>query len=651
MAVLNFYINNQQVPPPENWPELEIELLFNNNTPEATIKTSTLIWEGENARRLNDWYNLGLINGVGILEGIPLRITACNPPVVVFDGCINMTSLDTTFQCDVVKAAVVDTQRIQFMNDLAQSINFAYLFQQGKITKSDYIAVPYVLSNHPDYLQIAMLITTFIQMYKTIGDATQTLISITDNLIAAATNATATLGATIASVVWWTVILVAYTIYVIFLVTIAIGVFLMIVNEIVQPIKYKYGMKVVDLFTKAAAYFGLGFSSSILQGSPYNTLVHVPAKSAYFINSTFADTFLLTLLGAAINRKLYDDILNPNAYGYYEGTFKQLIDEYGEYFNCTDEASGQTGICIRNGVLFFERWDYFNGISPFIIAPISIDAPFPDANGVNASEIAANYNVIYAQDTQDANTYDQYDGTSCQMTLKPITIIQPKNVLLRGLTQKSLPFALAKRKLSLTVAEKVVNAILPILSSIYNPLVALLNGVMSLVPNAGPIPYLPSTFLNTKIGCMLLSSDFTGIPKVLVVTLNNGSINGSKIGYIDPNNSSTSLNSSGNPVKGNGNGWTDAYRISIQYHAASWGIDTINGNHNQYLTYKDREIPLCCRDFDTLSKNNVVMQNNKFGLINTLAWNPHMETAKISYRIKQKWTNNLTQTIIIDGTT
>ena len=114
--------------------------------------------------------------------------------------------------------------------------------------------------------------------------------------------------------------------------------------------------------------------------------------------------------------------------------------------------------------------------------------------------------------------------------------------------------------------------------------------------------------------------------------------------YIDINNTYT-----------NHLGWFDAYQLMKTFHSASWAVDTTVSPvtyPNQYLTYKDKEIPLCCSDFNILRDNNIINSwDGKKGRVDSIRWNPFNNTANVDFRIKEVFTKNLSQNIIIDGQT
>lgn len=762
MADLVFFVNNVQVPPPNDWQGLEIECDFENNSPDASIKTTTFEWLGQNAAVMNSWFRGGLGSGVGIFEGLPFRIEACDG-VIIFDGCINLTTPDTTFQCDIVKGSAIETNRIQFLNDRAESFTFAYLYSiasgsifstagltlssvngaftgtqpggtiftgtaasgtvfgsgphagtgplsqyvtgtiagypgytftvyltgtisggtftgagaivgasttsvptpvpgvtSGGISRADFIAVPYVISTIPDYLQVGVLIITFIEMIKLIYDSIQTTIGYIQS------------AASSFPIVWmmamYSALATLSIAYSLFLTVLTVNTLLMLINELIQPIKFKYGMRVRTLFERACAYLGLQFSSTILLNSPYKNAVIIPKKSAYFNFTTTPDQFLQNIFHSTSQRKMYDETYNPLAYGYYDGTFAQLIREMEDVFNAK--------IVIRNNVLYFERWDFWNNVAVFRMPNQSSEAPFDDPYGTNASELSSNYFVEYVTDSTDENTFNEYDGTSCQMTMKPNIVNNTKNVLLKGLTEKQLNYALAKRKESLTVVEEVVNKLLDGLNyypGLGGPTVNI-NGQNYSAFGFQPwatltfwdnffgikaVPALPPNVTNNRVGAMLLSQDMTGHQKFVVV---EGT---PKTWYRFDGTAIEAYNIDADNSRDDHMGYTDAYFLSRCFHAASWGVNTNTSSKpststtlnvpattypNQYLTFKDKEIPLCCSDFKKLKDNNVITSwDDKPARLDSMRWNPFEEVARVDFRVKEVYTKNLSQTIIIDG--
>lgn len=635
MADLKFYINGVETPPPDNWEAVDIEVNFESTAQLASIKSGTYEWLGVNAKTLNTWLQGGLFSAPGIFEGTPFQIIACGN-VVVFDGCIDMTTTDTTFQCDIVKASVKETNRTETVLESAEGFTFAYLgsddyHDAGVIRPADFVNVPYVISTIPDWLQVVTLIVTFIEMVKLAKDAITHATELTEAAVAA--------YPAVGLIFFYGVQAALAIIFAAYIIDLGIKVLKFMFNEIVQPIKFKYGMRVRDLFIKGCLYLGLTFSSTIFETAPFKDLVYIPAKNAYFNNTESSDDLLNAVLGSDITRKKYSDTDNTyapfgsgSAFGWYDGTFAQFISEMCDYFNAK--------VVMVDSVMHFERFDFWDNSASFVIPDISSEAPFQDPYGTNASELSSNYFIQYQTDSSDQNTQDKYDGTSCQMTMLPNVVNVQKNVLLKGLTEKNFNFALAKRKEVLTTPERIIQK-----------MVNLLNDVGF---------SLDSDFINDRLGAMLLSTDMTAVPKMLVVESDPilwiDGIYGNNVAY-----SNSSLDHKG---------YTDAYFIMRCFHAASWGVAqvptsepsnatsfTIPGSGlspsfpNQYLTYKDKEIPLCCSDFKRIKGNNIIITHDlKPGKIDSMRWNPFNETAIVTYRVKQVYTKNLVQSIIVDGT-
>lgn len=664
MSDLVFYINNVIAPPPDNWQELEVELDFTNNSNDATIRATVLEWKGANAAVLNQWFAGGLNNQYGIFEGIPFQIQACNG-VVIFDGCIDTTSPETTWTCDIVKAAIKETQRAYFLNDLAQGFTFAYLQDaQSRNTgaagftpinpRTDYVSIPYIISNVPDYMQVLLLSVALVQLIQLVSSTTSSdLIKKFRDLVQKVADewvmtAAAAIDRSFASAVkhaglatFYTLQLAALILYIRSVILAIISLVISIQEALISPVRYKYGMKVLTLFQKACSYLGYQFSSSIIGPTgKYKDLILIPKKQAYSYNASGQDRALtsfnavfsaLGLGSLSSGRKNYDDEVNyPNVYGYYEGTFTQLIVDMEKVFNAK--------IAIKNvggqNILYFERWDFFNNTAAYTLPDVSTEAPFDNPYGTNASEISSNYYLKWALDNSELNTYDIYDGTSCQMQLYANNIGNQKNNLLKNLTEIPLPFALTRRKINTSWFEYFLQAVFLIIRIPLQVLNALVFG-----------PTLPNWTIQNRTGYMLLSCDFTSIPKLLIgQQKGSNDRNGIPIWIVSPNS---------NNGKGTSQiGYLDAFTLMKDFHSASWALDTLNGTSypNQYLTYKDNEIPLCCSDFTLLKNNNIINTfDGRKGRLDSLRWNPHYQTAKVDYRIKQTYTKNLNQTFIVDG--
>jgi len=396
-------------------------------------------------------------------------------------------------------------------------------------------------------------------------------------------------------------------IYLIALIKAFVALMKQMMDNLIQPNKYKYGMKVRTLFKKACEYLGLTFQSSILDNAPFNNLVIVPQKNAFAYNSVINNKDLPFDVGT-LSFFSGGGGYRPGAYGYFDGTFGDLIRQMNEVFNAKIRitSSGST-----NGILEFEVFDYWQLNTSYILPDI-VEEP----HKTNASELAANYYISFATDSQDLNTFNFYGGTNAQCIFIPaIAPLNQQNLLFKNLIQKNLSFALAKRKTDLTAVEKCFkNTILP-----------LARFLSEIVGGS-----FPAFDFDLRIGSMLLESDFIGTQKLFIAD-NTGTIAA---------NNDTNLN---------------AISLLKNYHNHSFILDIASGINNQFYKLKNKEIPFCCANYIQILNNNYIKTSPTSNYPNTLAkvekllWSPEKDEARIDYDPKVQWTKNIKQQYIADG--
>jgi hypothetical protein len=606
---LKFYLNNKLVAPPRNWKEIQIELLFTDDRPSATLQSINFEWvnskSSQNASLINTWIQQGLNGGVGIFEGMPLKITNCDPsPITIFTGILDLASESAEIECDIVKCPLKESGRIDYLNDRADSFSFAYLASlasgtAGAISTSDFFKTPYTITKtDEEALRIIMLGIT---LYILEQEAAKILNKIKDDILDIA-------GAAVSPLILAgkILVLIADMVYAAFVINGIIKLLTELINEIIQFKKYKLCMKVATLFQRGCEYMGLNFSSTILQTGTYKDITIMPRKVA-IMNGSYKNPF----------KRAYNEKNNANAYGYYDGTFKQLIIEMQEYFNASCK--------VINGTLFFERNDYWQNKSSYKLknkGKPGYTFNYPDPHGTNAAETPSNYFIIYQTDAQDQNTYNRYTGTSVQVICKPNKIIENKNVLLKNLTQVRLGFSLAKRKDHLNRVEDFINNIINLVLAVINDVITVINALTGIF-GAKPIKPIVFKGLTNRFGWIELSSDFTGTQKIFI-----------------------GENQSGDwKIKRSNENLTSATALLNTFHYIN-----LPTRGNQWLTYKNKTIDLCCKDYMILHNNNYInTHDTKKAKITRLLWNLHKETAEIDYRIQQDYTKNLSETVIVDG--
>lgn len=650
MAKLDFYFNNVKVNEDiKNWRDLEIELNFEDISGIGTIRTGTFEFTGAMANRIKLWNAAGLTGGQGILEAPPFRIEVCGANNILFDGGINTGACETLYQCDEVDSPLRERDRADFVDERENSFSFAYLASlpsnvQGAITQADYVLVPYVINTIPDGVTIITSIISLFVLVKELEQAIEKTAAAVAELIGdiiptVGSGATIAVGAIIADIVK----LILYLAYLAILTIAIIDLTILLFESIIQPTKYKKGMRVSKLFEKAAAHMGMLFSSTLLSGV-FKDLVIIPKKTALSTNQQNVFGFVQNLTGLAFKMRQNDDAFHPASTGYYDGTFGDFKKAMMDVFNAKVTIRQTATASIPT--MYFERVDYFQNQSTYKLPPLVSNY---DPYGTNACELDANYYVTYGLDPIETNTYDLYEGNNIQHIVSPITFIKKGNILLKGRDERRLVFSRAKGKGSNNAVEDIFNVCYTIadacwqvfdvfcnvtVNSILMPMLIPINAILSVigVPTVQPpsLPPFPPNPVGNRLSMLLLSSDFIGVPKLLL---------------IDSANKVSLINES----------VTSAQYFMDQYHFINFPICNVdsNGNpkneHNQWVIYKDKEIPLCCQDYLAIKNNNYCMtHDNKIAKVDSLIWNPYKEKAKITFRVKQLITKNLQEQYLIN---
>jgi hypothetical protein len=626
----NGYVKAQD---PLNADDTELELVWSNSTPSATIGSISYEWVGEEAQKLYAYRDKGLNGGEGILEGPGLRIKVGQN--VIFEGCIDTANKAGLWECDRVKAPLREN-KIDFIKERAASFYFADLRRLGIITTADYKKTPYHVTTIPDGPLTATLILTELvtinQLLKEITDLTNLLTHAGGEAVGTSTivGAPAAAPALAASII-------EIALEVAYIISLIISILVngqAILEQIIQFKKYKYCMRVEDLFLKACQYMTstgtpLQFSSSILRQGTYKDITIMPRK----VLVPKSGQAVLSLFERDAN-----EVNSTKAYGHFDGSFKQLIEQMSKVFNAD--------IAVKNNTLYFEeKVTGFNVQSGFVLDNKNIEGytfNYPDPHTTNLSEITATYELDFATDGSDLNTIRQYKGTSIQVTLHPIKIGNPRNVLLTGLNRVALDFALAKRKEYLTPTEKFLDALMNIINGAINAIISVVNAIITAINNIiswfggnsvtfQTFNYLPTNILANRIGWLDLSDDTFQIQKLF---------NGVNVGgdwQIHQNNEND-VNASTLMTKFHGN--------NLATRGNQWLIYGELSHGNQAPV----KIKFCLDDYvKVLGSNNFTTPSGKNGKFVSLRWKVVNDIASVKYKIKQQYTNNLKETVTIDG--
>ncbi|CAB4165505.1 hypothetical protein UFOVP916_40 [uncultured Caudovirales phage] len=669
--------------PPRNWKAIKVQLIFTKDKPQYQLQSIVFEFVKDIATKIQQYQQAGMTGGTGITEGIGLKIFIGSNYELLFEGCLNTVDAAFEIETGIVKCPIKESGRSDWMETVAQSITFDYLAngiaagQPGHISVSDYKRVPYTRSAAPDdQAQVLMLsVTTYIMVkeaYQTIDNIVNKIETITSHTL------------------WWEIIiavifLLLELLYLCMILIECIALTQQIISLILPPKKYKLAMREVDLFKKFCEYFNLKFVSSIYAegGAPdryngrYINATWMPVKVVIPITT---GNIITNPIFNLITRAADEGAASSTAFGYYEGTPKQYIDEMCKKYNAE--------FLVKDGYAYFEMRFNFDFVNPFQLpneGEVGYTYNYPQPYGFNAHEIKCTYIVRYQKDSEDLNTFDNYRGTYCLANTRAGVVRVQQNSLLQGTETIEIGAALARRKNYYTKIEEQLFKLMHKFENFYHVLVknandtvnlmgqsALGNNLLGITTNSvfntaansfianmllggapgsitgvwAVLPFVVNgveqqipdpnfVHLDVRIGWMLLSSDFTSQPKSFI----GMDVGGDWI-LVD--------------VDAGGQFHDANYANSLmsEFHAYNLGWNRYDlTRSNQWLTFKNKTFKLGIVEWRQIRNNNIlVTADGKKGKFEQLMWEPVREIATgVDYRIKENWSNNLITVISDDN--
>jgi len=582
MADIRHYRNGILVNP-RDFDQAKIIMDWTGKKEAANITINSIKLVGSEGAALRDRILSGLTGGVGFFEGEPYRIEIGElGNSFGFDGYLDFASgVDFIDECEV-ECQLKREQGTDWINEVADGFSYRYLESIGVITKSDFFAVPYVINYIPDGPQLILLSLATYQLTRASIDTARNIANQTGDVIDAAILVLGVPpGLDIGNLIQSILALAANIAYAVLLIIALVELVEKLIEELMPPKRYHLGMPIRLLFQRACDHLNLNLSSSLLDSldTGSNKWVIIPSKGhrggekPTGADSSWRET------GVPSQQDPID-------------TFGGVIRTFKRLFNADFQ--------IQDGTFIFERKDYFEKTSGYVIPDTFTNQDgLYDVNGFNSDEIKANYNINWAFDQQDLNTLDNQVGRIFQATLSPKVTNNAKLTNLTGLEEVAIPICLAVRKDSLTEIEEVIKA----LASALDALAGQLGNPQSL-----------SGKINSRIGAMHISSHFSTIPKMVVM--------------------------SGSQLQKDQRSITAASKLWDDYHYIN-SFKPINGKHSQYWIYREQKIPFCFEDFITILDNNQVeTASGEIAEIESLEWDIWDNFATINYRVNRLYDNN-----------
>ena len=615
---INYYIDNTKSNPPQNWRETSIELNFDKDLQQlqgAQVSITNYDFVNDINELILKYIDEGTTTGRGVFEGLPFKveIERDSQTETPFEGYLDISSGDFSRTKSTIKA--VESNRVDWLNEIADSFTFDYLRSIGKITDNQYIKVPYIVSTVPDYTQTAV---GLLSVYVLVGEL-RTAITTIARLVARLA----------AYFVYTTLIeLILYIVYLILVIIAMVKLLKTLVLTLIQPIKYHAGMLWKDMLRIGAEHLGLNFRSEVFETEPYSKLIYIPQK---YYNPTDVK-----------NDKLILGISDPKIkqIGHYKGTFGQLLRDAKLLIN------GK--IVIEGNDIWLLRRDKTTSQPQYTLPPIDNNRAFT----LNTDEFNSNFYITFQLDTVDKNTYQEFTGNSYQLIIQPQRVVNERLILMKGLKEVRVPFARAIRKNNLTAPENVLDAFLKGIGKILGALIKAVNAVIKVInliiklinkiiksfKTIGinikfQLPTIPlisapdfTKIISNRIGMMKIESDIINVPKIAIVDVSS-------------NPKQTKINASNATLV------SAKYLYDNFYNIDSFIPSSEKPNGNQFFIKQFEKVPFTYDDYLKVKANNIIFANDgSEAEVLSLKWNVHEQKADLRIRINKLYTNNLTFT-------
>ena len=565
---LSFELDGQPAGTPVNAPELSLSANWEagEGQEESEISLTSIEFAMEDAKLLNQKVAEGLNGGPGIFEGVPYKIKLNSK--TIFNGMVDLTNDALFVDCEKVIAEIVKEDGVDWLSEVADGISFGSMANNNEIVASDYVVVPYVLNFRPEAFVVGPLLITSYLLTKEVIYGVRSIAFQTGDLINSIASGLA-FGLILSSAIK----LVAEIIYISAVVFALVQVITDLIEQYFPPVRRYNGMTFKRMFEVGLASLGLTFQSSIFQSLPFSNATFLPIKSQR------------GGIGGSANGVGHPNI-NSSIYNF--GDFiRQMIQTFNADYK------------IVNGVFIFERRDYWKGSSSYVLPDVETNQTKRLSEFTyNTSEFIKNYFISFQTDIQDQNTLENFKGNNYQIISEPITIVNKKNILGKGLTSIRPPFARAFRKNGLTKYEELMKDIA--------------TGVdVFRKSKLGPT-------ITNRVGMMQLSSDTTTVDKFLFIS--------------DEQLSTTQIT---------------AETLWDKFHfieSFAEIVDPVTNLtiHNQSIIKIAEKVPFCDADWSSLLLNReFTTPSGQNGLILSIDWDFQNQVANIRYKISQLYTKNI----------
>ena len=462
---VQYYLGDTPIDNPVERAETSIQVQFDEQT-QGSVETTEFTFVNEAYTIIKDRIASGLNGGVGITEGLDLRIviqqgqesTEIFLGYIDFQTLIDLTSDDEFVNEPKILASVVQTDGLNNLSERLEGLTFALLEANGTITSSDYRTIKYLVEKETTFLEQAFLALSIYLMIKELSEASYRLAQQIATI--ASFNATPPSG-TLGGLVYAIAAAIFEAAYILVMGAALLELIQSFIENIFPFEKEFNGISFRTALVKVFEYLGYTFVSPIDDLDKY---VYLPSKAE----------------GRQDRGVPFD-----SDFGFIANEFVSLCLNMfrAEIFVSGDEVQMRT----KKDPFLIQQSNY--------ILPATLERPFT----YNLADIKESRFFSFQEDVSDSYTISNWKGTSLVVTTTPITQEKPKNNLLKGLEEKRFPVALGSEKKELSNLEEALNSFLQAANFV--------------LPVLGKSNI--SQTIQNRIRLLKISQEFFSVPKVL----------------------------------------------------------------------------------------------------------------------------------------
>jgi len=564
---------------PIDWSDVTIEAEYENDSVQPNLTISEFNFNLESRKAINEWIANGTTSGVGIFEGMPFELDIFNNNGVAktFKAFIDFTESynDLTDDGEVLVSIMKDGDIENFFDKL-NGTTCGYLEEIGVFTSADYINVPYVVEKKFNLFEILL---TSIVLYLMVKELAESIRNTSESIATASGIFSAGFTGSVGSAIYLALIAIVNIIYTAILVLAIIELAKSLFNTLISPLRTHKAILLKTALTKIANHFGYDFVCPVEE---YNNLVYLPS------NPNLDEK---TLFGfVSVTKGTPSGIPNNLDYGYFTE----------DLFNLAKRIPYAKMQLIGNTIhLRPENDPFWEMQSTWVMPDIKLNTL-----QYNTEDLQSTRLMSFQVDLNDEWTIDNYDRTAVEIKTDPISVINERAVLLKGLEEVDYNTALGNRKDSLNAVEKLLKTV-----------GAFIDEGTSLLGSSSNF----SGLIQNKIGSLKQTSNWHSLPKLLYMT-----------GGVIPANHRDLFNAE---VL-----W-DKYHVEKSFVQNNW--------RGQKYIYRGIDIPFGVEDFLKLTDNSFFTFEGKQAKIIKFVWTTGEDTAKIDFWVREPYTFNLKETKII----